>query len=69
MTNFAAIIDCITCKICQRMKNPMIENKANGFQELVWEYLSATRMFQPHTNDSLKMFGALLYLAKIGNLY
>lgn len=51
------------------MKNPMIENKANGFQELVWEYLSATRMFQPNTNDSLKMFGALLYLAKIGNLY
>ena len=50
------------------MKNPIIENKANGFQELVWEYLSATRSFQPNTNVSLKMFGALLYLAKTRNL-
>ena len=50
------------------MKNPMIENKVNGFQELVQEYFSATRMFQPNTNVSLKMFGALLYMAKTRNL-
>lgn len=50
------------------MKNLMIENKANGFQELVWEYLSATRSFQPNTSVSLQMFGALLYLAKTRNL-
>lgn len=50
------------------MKNPMNENKVNGFKELVWEYLSATRSFQPNTNVSLKMLGALLYLAKTRNL-
>ena len=50
------------------MKNPMNENKVNGLQELVWEYLSATRSFQPNTIVSLKMFGALLYLAKTRNL-
>lgn len=50
------------------MKNPVNENKANGYNELVWEYLSATRSFQPNTNVSLKMLGALLYLAKTRNL-
>ena len=50
------------------MKNPMNENKVNGFQELIWEYLSATRSFQPNTNVPLKMLGALLYLAKTRNL-
>ena len=50
------------------MKNTMIENKANGFKNLVWEYLSATRSFQPNTSVSLHMFGALLYLAKTRNL-
>lgn len=50
------------------MKNSMNENKVNGFQELVWQYLSATRSFQPNTNMSLKMLGALLYLAKTRNL-
>lgn len=50
------------------MKNPMNENNVNGFQELIWEYLSATRSFQPNTNVPLKMLGALLYLAKTRNL-
>ena len=43
-------------------------NKEKGFEELVWEYLSATSSFQPNTNISLKMLGALLYLAKTRNL-
>ena len=50
------------------MNSPMNENKEKGFEELVWEYLSATSSFQPNTNISLKMLGALLYLAKTRNL-
>ena len=51
------------------MKNQMIENKVNGVKEMVLEYMSETRSFQPNTNVSLKMLGALLYLAKTKNLY
>ena len=51
------------------MKNSMNENKVNGFQKLVREYLSATRSFQPNTNVPLKMLGALLYLAKTKSLH
>lgn len=50
------------------MKNQMVENKVNGVKEMVWRYMSATRSFQPNTNVSLKMLGALLYLAKTKNL-
>ena len=50
------------------MKNQMVENKVNGVKEMVWRYMSATRSFQPKTNVSLKMLGALLYLAKTKNL-
>ena len=40
----------------------------NGVKEMVLRYMSATRSFQPNTNVSLKMLGALLYLAKTKNL-
>lgn len=50
------------------MKNQMVENKVNGVKEMVLRYMSATRSFQPKTNVSLKMLGALLYLAKTKNL-
>lgn len=50
------------------MKNQMVENKVNGVKEMVLRYMSATRSFQPNTNVSLKMLGALLYLAKTKNL-
>ena len=50
------------------MKNQMIESKANGVKELVWKYISETRSFLPNTFASLKMLGALLYLAKTKNL-
>lgn len=50
------------------MKNQKIENKVNGVKEMVLEYMHVTRSFQPNTNVSLKMLGALLYLAKTKNL-
>ena len=50
------------------MKNQMIENNVNGVKELVVEYMSETRSFQPNTNVSLKMLGTLLYLAQTKNL-
>lgn len=50
------------------MKNQMVENKVSGVKELIWRYMSQTRSFQPNTNVSLKMLGALLYLAKTKNL-
>ena len=50
------------------MKNQMVKNKVNGVKEMVLRYMSATRSFQPNTNVSLKMLGALLYLAKTKNL-
>lgn len=50
------------------MKNQMNENKVSGIKEMVLKYMSETRTFQPNTNVSLKMLGALLYLAKTKNL-
>ena len=51
------------------MKKAMNENEVSNYQELIWEFLSATRSIQPNTTASLKMLGALLYLAKTRNLY
>lgn len=50
------------------MKNQKIENKMNGVKEMILQYMSETRSFQPDTIVSLKMLGALLYLAKTKNL-
>ena len=50
------------------MKNQMIDNKVNGVKEMVLKYMSTAYSFQPNTIVSLKMLGALLYLAKTKNL-
>lgn len=50
------------------MKNQMIENKVNSVKEMILKYISETRSFQPNTNVSLKILGALLYLAKTKHL-
>ena len=42
--------------------------ESNNMQWLVVDFISATSMFQPNTNVSLKMLGSLLYLAKTKNL-